>query len=123
MSEESDARARFLLMVNENLVEEVEKYRISEKTLNKRVLQLEDANQELRKKWLAMQIKNNALNHEIFEVEQANTRLAKENKELHTQIWEGNTRLANENQELHTQRLWSTKSTAACMPNPYLCIV
>ena len=103
MSEESDADARFLLMVNESLVKEVEKYRISDQTLNARVLQLEDTNQELRKKWLAMQIKNDALHREIFEVAQANKRLKEENKELHTQIWR-------------------TKSTAACMPNPYLCI-
>jgi hypothetical protein len=77
---------------------------------------------DLSEKWCAAQHTNYDLNEEIFKVEQANTRLVKENKELHTQIWEGNTRLAKENQEFHTQRLWSTKSTAACMPNPYLCV-
>jgi predicted RNase H-like nuclease (RuvC/YqgF family) len=109
---------RFLLMVNDSLVEEVKKYQISEAPLHKIVLELEQTNQDLHRKWWAVQDKNYVLEHEIFDVGQENKRLADENKRLADE----NKRLAEQNIELHTQ-MWSTKSTAARMPNPYTCVL
>ena len=100
-----------LLMANDSLVKEVNKYQISQAPLNKTVLELEQANQDLHRKWWAVQDKIYVLEREIFDVGQANKRLADEN-----------TRLAKENKELHTQ-MWGTNSMAARMPNPYTCVL
>ena len=102
---------RFLLMVNDSLVEEVKKYQISEAPLNKTVLELEQTNQDLHRKWWAVQDKNYVLEREIFDVGQENKRLADKNK-----------RLVEENNELHAQ-MWGTNSTDARMPNPYTCVL
>jgi len=100
-----------LLMANDSLVKEVNKYQISQAPLNKTVLELEQTNQDLHRKWWAVQDKNYVLEHEIFDVGQENKRLADENK-----------RLVEENNELHKQ-IWGTNSTAARMSNPYTCVL
>ena len=71
-----------LLMANDSLVKEVNKYQISQAPLNKTVLELEQTNQDLHRKWWAVQDKNYVLEHEIFDVGQENKRLADENKRL-----------------------------------------
>ena len=115
---ENMERIGFLQRVNDSLVEEVKKYQISEAPLNKTVLELEQTNQDLHRKWWRVQEKIYVLDNEIFDVGQENKRLADENKRLADE----NTRLAKENKELHAQ-MWSTNSTAARMPNPYTCVL
>ena len=100
-----------LLMANDSLVKEVNKYQISQAPLNKTVLELEQTNQDLHRKWYRVQEKIYVLDKEIFDVGQENKRLADENK-----------RLAEENKEV-LSHMWNTKPTGARMPNPYTCVL
>jgi septal ring factor EnvC (AmiA/AmiB activator) len=111
VNDQNMERIAFLQRVNDSVVEEVKKYQINEAPLNKTVLELEQTNQDLHRKWWAVQDKIYVLEREIFDVGQENKRLADENK-----------RLAEQNKEFHLQ-MWSTKSTAARMPNPYTCVL
>ena len=107
VNDQNMERIAFLQRVNDSVVEEVKKYQVSESPLNKTVLELEQANQDLHRKWWAVQEKIYVLEREIFDVGQENKRLADENK-----------RLAEENKEV-LMHMWNTKPTGARMPNPY----
>ncbi len=60
----------FKQRVNDSLVEEVKKYQISESPLNKTVLELEQTNQDLHRKWWRVQDRIYVLENEIFDVGQ-----------------------------------------------------
>ena len=111
VNEQNMEHIGFLQRVNDSVVEEVKKYQVSEAPLNKTVLELEQANQDLHRKWWAVQDKIYVLEREIFDVGQENKRLADENK-----------RLADENKEV-LSHMWNTKPTGARMPNPYTCVL
>ena len=67
---ENMERIGFLQRVNDSLVEEVKKYQISETPLNKTVLELEQTNQDLHRKWWRVQDRIYVLENEIFDVGQ-----------------------------------------------------
>jgi hypothetical protein len=102
--EENPDMVPFLQRLNDSLVEQVKKYQISEAKLNQTVRELVETKEELKTTCKLRRGKIILLEEQNFVLKQENTRLAKENKELHAQMW-------------------STNSTAARMPNPYTCVL